>query len=131
MAKSTSRPFSKWTEHTVNHSIKAYIEKFEGKLIYTEGWLPKNQRKGGVFLMEELYDKYKTDKRLISQLNRCRMSVQAITLADITDANGRFLIMDQLEGKRSQERKSKVEWPTVGNIRKKYWKKWKNCVRET
>ena len=81
--------------------------------------------------MEELYDKYKQDKRLISQLNRCRMKIQAITLADITDASGRYLMIEQLKGNRPQERNSKVEWPTVGNIRKKYWKEWKNCVRET
>ena len=59
------------------------------------------------------------------------MKIQAITLADIKDASGRYLMIDQLKGNRPQERNSKVEWPTVGNIRKKYWKEWKNCVRET
>ena len=66
MSKSTKRPVEQWTEPTVNHSIKAYLRKFDAELIYTEGWLPMKQRKGDVFLMEALYDKYSLDKRLVS-----------------------------------------------------------------
>ena len=60
-------------------------------------------------MMEELYDKYGTDKRLVSQLNRCRMAVQAMTLADITDSSGETLSPEQLDGKRPQERRSDKE----------------------
>ena len=81
--------------------------------------------------MEELHDKYKTDKRLLAQLNRCRMTIQAINLSDITDSSGENIVHNQLEGQKPQERRSSITWPSVGPIKKKYWKEWKNCIQET
>ena len=48
--------------------------------------------------MEELYDKYKSDKRLLSQLNRCKLAVHGIIVADIMDASGETLMTQQPEG---------------------------------
>ena len=131
MSKVTKRPFQNWTENTINHSIKEYMSSFDAEIRYTEGWTPTKQRKGDKFLMEELHDKYKTDKRLLAQLNRCRMTIQAITLSDITDSKGEIISPQQLEGQRPQERRSTITWPSVGPIKKKYWKEWKNCIQET
>ena len=74
------------------------MSSFDAEIKYTKGWIPSKQRKGDKFLMEELHDKYKTDKRLLAQLNRCRMTIQAITLSDITDSKGENILHNELEG---------------------------------
>ena len=85
--------------------------------------------------MEELYEKYRSDKRLVYQLNRCRMAVQTMALADITDSSGEILTSDQLDGKRPQDRRSDMEWPTVGPIKRNIGKNgrtvlWKHSAQE-
>ena len=59
------------------------------------------------------------------------MHIQAITMADITNSSDKNIITDQLEGRKHQGRRSDKEWPTVGPMKKKFRKEWKNCVRET
>ena len=81
--------------------------------------------------MKDLFRKYRSNKRLLKQLNRCRMAVQAITLADITDSSGKELTKNALMGLKPAHRRSKLEWPTLGSIKQKYWKEWKNCLQET
>jgi len=81
--------------------------------------------------MEALYDKYPSDKRLLAQLNRCRITIQAISLSDITDSTEESISLSYLEGRRSQERRSPLSWLAVGPIKTKYWKEWKNCILET
>ena len=81
--------------------------------------------------MKEIYRKYKENKRLLKQMNRCRIAVQAITLADITDSEGKEISEEAMQGQKPTHRRSKIDWPTMGRIRKKYWKEWKNCIRET
>lgn len=110
--------------------MKEHLTSFDAEIKYTEEWRPKKQSKEDKFLMEELYEKNKSDKRLAAQLNRYRMAVHAITLTGVLDASGEVLTNQQLEGIRPQKRRSKIEWPTVGKIKKKDRKEWKNCISE-
>ena len=80
--------------------------------------------------MKEIYRKYKKNKRLIKQMNRCRIAVQARTLVDITDSEGKEISEEAMQGQKPTHRRSKIYCRTMGRIRKKYWKEWKDCIRE-
>ena len=59
--------------------------------------------------MKEIYKKYKDNKRLLKQMNRCRIAVQAITLADITNLEGKKTTEEALLGGKPTYRRSKLE----------------------
>ena len=50
---------------------------------------PQLQRERDISLMEAFQTKY-TGKKILAQLNRCRVLLQVITLFDITDASWNF-----------------------------------------
>ena len=129
MERTTKIPFEIWTETTLNHSLKRYMRTCEAELIYTDIWCPKKQRKGDKFLMKEIYRKYRDNKRLLKQMNRCRIAVQAITLADITESDGKKITVEVLIGHTPTHRGSRLDWPIMGRIKTKYWKEWKNCIK--
>ena len=58
-------------------------------------------------------------------MNRCRTAVQAITLADIKYSEGKEITEEAMQGQKPTHRRSRIDWPTMGRIRKKYWKEWK------
>ena len=64
-------------------------------------------------------------------LNNCRISLQVITLADITTADGMRIATCYLNGKRDPFRKSKWKWPQRSTPSLPTWMRWKDALRNT
>ena len=122
MDKYTTTPFGIWIEATLNNSIQDFLSSCDAKLMYSNLWCPKKQRKGDTFLMHEIYQKYKDNNRLLKQMNRCRVAVQVIILADISDSEGKEIMSNIMIGKKPVNRRSKLDWSIMGTIKLKYWK---------
>ena len=67
----------------------------------------KKQRENDVFLMDLLVTKFSASE--LEKLNRVRMHLQLLTLADVTSLNGRRLLQDIKKG--ISHRNSKLCWP--------------------
>ena len=80
--------------------------------------------------MEEFAKHYKQPK-LLRQHNRCRMSLQAITLSDITTSTGKQICPFALQGTRHPHRHTTYKWPNQNEIGTKFWKIWSTCLKDT
>ena len=73
----------------------------------------KLQREGDEFLMERLlirYSDYFSPKE-IRNINKCRLYLRVLTLADIYECNGRIIYQKTLNGNRHKDRISTYKWP--------------------
>ena len=108
----TTQPFEKWTTDTWLHSVKDYLRSCNGKIKLPLQWLPRIQREGDKFIMNMFYKKYKKHKKILAQLNRCRVYLQVLTVADITTSLGTRISRKILHGNKIPGRKSTFRWPT-------------------
>jgi len=94
---------SNWIKSTWSflHSASAHIE-VDQQLIFTP------QREHDQFLMSSFLTLTLSPKEL-RRLNACRLYLQVITLADITDGGGHFLMDHYLKGHKASDRRSKFD----------------------
>ena len=123
-------PREKWLQKTWLTSIRKTLLDCDGKINIQKEWIPPLQRQNDKYIMEEFAKKYKKEK-LLKQLNRCRMNLQAITLSDITTSTGKQLCPFAIKGERHPHRPSTYKWPNQTRIAPKYWNIWTTCVKDT
>ena len=111
-------------------SIQQTLTDCEGKIHIQKEWIPPPQRHNDKYIMEEFAKRYKR-KKLLKQLNRCRMGLQAITLSDITTSTGKQICPYAIKGTRHPHRHSTYKWPNQNEIGNKFWIIWRTCVKET
>ena len=80
--------------------------------------------------MEEFTKKHKKEK-LLKQLNTCRMSLQAITLSEITTSTGKKICPYAVKGVQHPHRQSTYKWLNQSKIGSKFWRIWETCVKDT
>jgi hypothetical protein len=67
------------------------------------------------------FSRHRATKKVMKQLNQCRLYAQAMTLADVTTGDGRSISQIALEGEPDIDRKSHYIWPNQGRpTRKRY-----------
>jgi len=71
---------------------------------------PTVQRTNDFFLMSKLLDSTFTQDE-ISKINRCRLYMKVLTVADITTGSGESIDTDSYNGHASSHRTSKYQWP--------------------
>ena len=84
-----------------------------GRLYFERAWLLEEaQRVNDVFLMDQFtsHTPHFTPKTL-KRLNACRIFLQVLTLADITDGSGSHILKCSLQGTRHLDRRSSYRWP--------------------
>ena len=67
--------------------------------------------------------------KALRRLNACRLYLQVITLADITDGGGHLLMDHYLKGHKAPDRRSKFDWPIQMRPDSSTWKFWECCIR--
>jgi len=60
----------------------------------------------------------------LAALNRCRLFLQVVTLADISDGSGHYITDAMLSGKANTTFTSGFTWPNQGQPTKKEWAQW-------
>ena len=88
------------------------------------------QRKNDKFIMEEIMKKGYSKKKLI-RLNKCRLYLQVITLADISNGDGDKIAKNFLDGKRDPSRRSRFK--RIDQKRPTYnaWYEWSEVLKST
>jgi hypothetical protein len=73
-------------------------------------WIPHPQRQGDTFIMT-LFRTLSLPSSTITILNRCRLYLQVITVADIASADGKLIVPWVKDGLRHRDRFSTLHWP--------------------
>jgi hypothetical protein len=102
--------------------MRTFLAVFNATIEVDEPGIPPKQRHGDEYIMDMILDSGQFTKAQIRRLNYCRLYLQAVTVSDITDANGIALDQSKRRGDSSfqsstttllqvnQARPSSVEW---------------------
>jgi hypothetical protein len=103
-------------------SLRTFLATISASLVLDDPGIPPLQRTFDRYIMDEILDSNQFTAAQIRRLNYCRLFLQAVTLADITQSNGCQLDNSKLCGQLSgfssttqyvrvnQERPSEAEW---------------------
>ena len=93
---------------------------------------PKLQRQNDRFLMQTLIED-KNDifsRGEIRLINRCRLYLQLMTLADAYNGDGTTYTHKVCIGERDRDRQSCWGWPNQAAPSKREWSVWRRCLRQ-
>jgi hypothetical protein len=79
--------YHQWTDSLWLSSFWKFVRKLKLKVVVLGQWMPALNRKNDLFFLDYIVEEGLSPKALGS-LNRCRLYLQVITLADITFSSG-------------------------------------------
>ena len=92
-----------------------------------QNFRPQLQRDGDLFIMDGI-QKYENEEHSSSQMNKCRIYVQALTLSNIVTPDDKYIsIKDQWEDGEIRLSRTRITAPTK-KIAYKYWKEWREML---
>jgi len=92
-------------------SIRAFISSHHISLSHATQVLPKPQRKGDKFIMEQLVQLGSLSQSDLISCNRCHLALDAVTLADIVTGDGKRIRVDYRGVHPSSTHRSHWEFP--------------------
>ena len=112
-------------------AIRDFLRSVKGQIKQTTGWRPQLERTNDQCLMDILTTTSKTDA---IRINRCRIFLQATTIADIANADG-TRITDYAwtpihNPSIDNPRRSKQNWPRQPRPGPKSWRAWKAAIQK-
>ena len=116
-----------WVEETWVTDVKLFLSGIGAGIVLKSQWHQKIQQEHDSFLTDYIPDE--CDKKLSQQINRCRLFLQVLTVANITTPDGKQLDRNYLNGKRNEAYSSVLTWPHQRDIYKKGWNQWKKFIR--
>ena len=119
LGSGSSHKWLEWVEETWVTDVKLFLPGVGAGIVLKSQWHQKIQRDHDSFLMDHLPED--CDKKVSQQINRCRVLLQVLTVADITTSDGTQIDQHFLNGKRSEVYWSILTWPHQGDIYKKGW----------
>ena len=120
--------WTRWVEATWITDIKRFLSTIDAGLDFTDIWHPQIQREGDVFIMDSIQDSMEDSH--IQQVNRCRIFLEALTLADITTPDGTQLDSNIIIGRKNKSNYSNLDWPTQNSICAEGWKVWTTFLQQ-
>eukprot|EP00957_Ditylum_brightwellii_P017604 1326508-Ditylum_brightwellii.AAC.1 len=79
------------------HGISKFLWHCDSSLVIPEAWTPVKQRRNDVFLMDAFASSSSRDAALL-HVNTVRLYLQVLTLADIVDESGSYILPLALTG---------------------------------
>jgi hypothetical protein len=92
-------------------TIWAFISANKISLSYPDQVLPTRQRQSDEFIMQRLVQQDTLSQAELISCNRCRLAIEAVTLADIVTGDGKCIIGDHAGAHPSLTHQSKWEFP--------------------
>ena len=86
-------------------------------------------RLGDEFLMQRFSDFGYSKKKLL-RLNRCRLFLQVVTLAEMLDGTSDKICNMACDGHRNFTRKSALLWPVQPRPDDNHWKLWRQALQK-
>jgi hypothetical protein len=90
-------------------------------------WLPTLPRENDILLMDLFMSLNFTSVQL-QQLNSCRLFLSALTVSDITAADGKYILPSYLNGNSPTDRSSILKWPRQPKPPVSSWTLWNNAL---
>ena len=114
---------SKWLK-----SLRDYLKYVNGSIEIDQTYIPTLERVHDFFIMDAILDSHRFSDKEIQQINYCRLYLQAITISDLTQANGTKLDLAMLRGQPDQA-SSTSQWNHVNQARPDdaQWQLWKEA----
>jgi hypothetical protein len=116
-----------WLEAGWLQSLWKFTSRYSLQFLYPNGWIPPKPRQDDHFLME-LFQCHRLPPRVMWILNRCRQYLQALTLSDITTADGKLILQEAKQGSPIPDRSSNSLWPTQGLPSSSNWSVWRQYL---
>jgi hypothetical protein len=110
-------------------TVWEFIWKHGIRLTYPDQFLPTLQRTGDVFIMDLLCSRTELTQSEILSCNRCRLALEAITLADITNGAGSRITDDAATLQPVDSRPSQWIWPREHPSRSRDLNAWRKGLR--
>jgi len=120
--------YHKWTDSVWLTSFWAFLRRIKLHIEVSGHWLPEAGREFDVVLMDFFVEEGYSAAALGS-LNRCRLFLQVITLADIFSADGSYIIPEALQGISLQDRRSSLTWPNQQRPSNSAWELWRSALK--
>jgi hypothetical protein len=120
--------YHKWTDSVWLTSFWAFMRRTKLLIDIDGHWLPEATREFDVVLMDYFVEEGYSAAALGS-LNRCRLYLQVITLADISSADGSYIIPEALQGIPLSSRRSRFTWPNQQCPPHSAWELWRSALR--
>lgn len=117
----------KWVEQGWLTSLWQFANFTNIQFVYPEAWLPSLTRENDCFLMPT-FIQLGFPPPTLKRLNKCRLYLQALTLLDLTSADGRTILPSAKHGKILEDRPSTLLWPTQGRPTKAAWTEWAKAL---
>jgi hypothetical protein len=108
-------------------SLWAFTTAAQLTYVYTNQWLPSAPREHDKFLMD-YFNTCQFASKTMESLNRCRIFLRAITLSDITTADGSRLLLGIKSNRHTQGRRSRLDWPQQDKPSKRDWTLWSEAL---
>lgn len=97
-------------------------------MLHSEYRLPQLARVQDRYLMDMVvHSKLLTNREKLI-VNRCRLFLQVLTLADISTGDGTKVAHSYYTGVGEDSRSSRYSWPEQGQPSRAEWKIWIKCV---
>jgi hypothetical protein len=120
--------YSTWIDSYWLTSFWRFLCKSQITLELSNQWIPSLARIGDMALMEH-FVKAGYPAAQLTQLNRCRLYLQVITLADIVSADGSLILPEAFIGVPLSDRKSDLKWPNQQRPPSKDWAVWSSALK--
>ena len=105
----TTQAFLEWVEPTWITSIKIALANMQGGVQIKNTFSQKTQLKHEIFSVEAITGTHQ-DKITLQLLNRCKIYVQTLILADITVLDGTHLDTEMLHSSKNPSYQSVYKW---------------------
>ncbi len=110
--------------------IQKALRESGTQLWIERAWKPKRQRVNDQFLMEAFCEaEYKTHE--LAHLNRCRIWLQVLTLADVISPSGTYIKENYLKPGMTRPKRSRWLWPNQIRPKKEIWALWQRALKKT
>jgi hypothetical protein len=109
-------------------SLRHFLASIHAGLTLNDSAVPTLQRQGDSYIMDHILQSQRFTAAEIRKINYCRLSLQAITISDLTQANGEVLDPSNLAGAPSLQ-SSMTMWVPINQERPSEtgWKLWRRA----
>jgi len=122
------KTYELWLDSCWMVSLWRFFTRSNVTAVLKQQWLPTITRIEDIALMDHFLQQGYRHSHL-QKLNRCRIYLQVITLADIVTADGGSIIPDIFEGVPLTDRKSALRWPCQQRPPAKDWALWSSALK--
>ena len=122
-------PFLRYIEPNWVTAVWLFVDHIQSIVHIKNAWDLTPQRQGDQCLMNIFQiPQFNIHPKEMKRLNACRLYLQVVTVADITDGSGRFVISQYMKGHKCADRTSTWEWPSQLRPSSVAWNLWRKSI---